>query len=158
VSFRPKYCALSGGVGQNPDRPFFRRASHLVHTLERGNQLNRPCLLEFLLHGLRYVFPAEIGAPTRGVLTSDAAQPLKQVIIDSGDLSPVWPYPEGKVRGYSLKPLHKNVPQAALEDPRLYELLALVDALRNGRAREREIAGKELKKRLEEPAYAQSKS
>lgn len=134
------------------------RASHLVHTLEQGDQLNRAGLLEFLLHGLRYVFPAEIGSPTRGVPTSYAAQPLKKAIVDSGDLPPVWPYPEGKVRGYSLKPLHKNVPQAALEDSRLYELLALVDALRNGRAREREIAGKELKKRLEEPAYAEFKS
>jgi len=49
----------------------------------------------------------------------------------------------------SFTPLHKNVPQAALEDAKLYELLALVDALRDGRARERELAGHELKRRLE---------
>jgi hypothetical protein len=62
------------------------------------------------------------------------------------------------VRGYSFTPLHKNVPQAALEDKRLYELLALVDALRDGRARERELAVKELTKRLEVSANAESKS
>jgi hypothetical protein len=54
--------------------------------------------------------------------------------------------------------LHKNVPQAALEDVRFYELLALVDALRDGRARERNLAGRELKKRLEEIPDATSES
>jgi hypothetical protein len=54
--------------------------------------------------------------------------------------------------------LHKNVPQAALEDVRFYELLALVDALRDGRARERELAGRELKKRLEESTHDLSES
>ena len=38
---------------------------------------------------------------------------------------------------------------AALQDPRLYELLALVDAIRDGRAREREIAVRELTSRID---------
>jgi hypothetical protein len=79
-------------------------------------------------------------------------------IADAGDLPPVWPYADGEVRGYSFVPLHKNVPQAALEDERLYELPALVDALRNGRARERQLAGRELTQRLEVPTNAKSKS
>jgi len=33
----------------------------------------------------------------------------------------------------------KNVPHAALRDPALYELLALVDAIRDGRASERNL-------------------
>jgi hypothetical protein len=70
-------------------------------------------------------------------------------MIGTASWLPVWPYADGPVRGYSFAPLHKNVPQAALEDSKLYELLALVDALRDGRAREREMAGRELKKRLE---------
>jgi hypothetical protein len=37
---------------------------------------------------------------------------------------------------------------AALKDPALHQLLALVDALRVGRAREREIANGELTRRL----------
>jgi hypothetical protein len=36
-----------------------------------------------------------------------------------------------------------------LKDEKLHELLALADALRVGRAREKELAVKELKKRLE---------
>jgi hypothetical protein len=49
----------------------------------------------------------------------------------------------------AASPLHKNVPKAALADPHLYELLVLVDALRDGKARERELAVKELSKRLQ---------
>jgi hypothetical protein len=45
-----------------------------------------------------------------------------------------------------------------MEDFRLYELLALVDAIRDGRARERELAGRELAKRLEANPDAAPKS
>ena len=54
---------------------------------------------------------------------------------------------------YSYAPLHKNVPKAALSDPRLYELLVLVDALRDGQARERKLAVKELSKRLDDVSF-----
>ena len=40
------------------------------------------------------------------------------------------------------------MPAAALQDSRLYEVLALVDAIRDGRARERNFATKELTSRL----------
>ena len=86
---------------------------------------------------------------TRGVPTRYAASPLRQHLEQGKEPPPVWPYVEGLVRGYSYAPLHKNVPKAALADPHLYELLVLVDALRDGKAREREIAVKELTKRLQ---------
>jgi len=40
------------------------------------------------------------------------------------------------------------VPHAALRDPNLYQLLALVDAIRDGRARERNLAERDLVQRL----------
>src|ERR1700674_5549243 len=49
----------------------------------------------------------------------------------------VWPLPQGKVRGYRFQPFHKSVPVAASRDEKLYELLALVDSLPDGRVRER---------------------
>ncbi len=52
------------------------------------------------------------------------------------------------MRGYAFAPLYRTVPEAALRDPALYELLALVDAIRDGRARERNLAQKALEKRL----------
>jgi hypothetical protein len=105
-------------------------------------------LSEFLVHGLKYCFPVERGGITRGVPTAHAAPPLNQHIVQSSELPPVWPFAEGRVRGVKLLPLHKNAPEAALHDPKLYELLALVDAIRDGRTREVEIATRELSARL----------
>ncbi len=103
---------------------------------------------EFLVHGLKYAFVPERGELTRGVPTGYAAEPLKGVVLASDELPPVWPYSEGEVRGHSFSPLYRSAPQAALADKRLYELLVLVDAIRGGKAREKEIAVSELQKRL----------
>jgi DNA-binding Lrp family transcriptional regulator len=108
--------------------------------------LRKP-LEDYLLHGVRYAFPAKRGSVSRGIPTAHAAPPLSEHIT-SDDLPPVWPDSEGKVRGFALEPLYRSVPQAVKSDPQLYELLALVDALRIGRARERKMAEEELKKRL----------
>jgi len=45
-----------------------------------------------------------------------------------------------QARGYAFLPLDKNAPQAALKDHELYQLIALVNALRDGSARARELA------------------
>lgn len=106
-------------------------------------------LKEFLIHGVKYAFPVERGGPTRGVPTAAAALPLSHYFPQDFPLPPVWPYAEGSVRGIEFSPMYENVPQAALRDARLYELLALVDAIREGRAREREIAIRELTARID---------
>ena len=103
---------------------------------------------EFLVHGVKYAFPATRGGVTRGVPTSYAAAPLRRLIVASADLPPVWPHLEGSVRGVSLEPLYRSAPAAALRDPALYELLALIDAMRDGRARERKLAEEELRTRV----------
>jgi hypothetical protein len=161
-SGRPPYLRLGNDLHLYPSEVYASvkraRASHFLQGPELDDRLNRSALLEFLLHGVRYVFPAEKGSPTRGVPTGYAAPPLRKSIANAGELPPVWPYADGRVRGYSFAPLHKNVPQAALEDERLYELLALVDALRDGRARERAMAGRELARRLEVSRDAESES
>jgi hypothetical protein len=59
-------------------------------------------------------------------------------------LPPVWPHPEGKVRGVTLEPIHRTATTAAEKDPTVYKVLALLDALRDGRARERALAEREL--------------
>jgi len=110
---------------------------------------NRSNLKEFLVHGVKYAFPVEHGGPTRGIPTAEAAPPLNQHLSQDFPLPPVWPHAEGAVRGIAFSPLYKNVPLAALKDRQLYELLALVDAIREGRAREREIAIRELTARID---------
>ena len=119
-----------------------------------GGQVNYLALREFLIHGVRYAYPPKRGGLTRGMPTGYAAPPLDKVIAPSSDPPPVWPYAEGAVRGLSLDPLYPSVPAAAERDPKLYELLALVDAMRDGRARERNFAAKEFEKRINAPVPA----
>jgi len=108
---------------------------------------------------MRYAFPADHGQVTRGVPTSFAAPPLNDHIASGDELPPVWPWRDGGTRGIALEPLYKTAPAAALRDPILYELLALVDAIRDGRARERKMAEKELSNRLHsENVKAQSRT
>jgi hypothetical protein len=157
---RPTYLQLANELHLYPSEVYASvkraRSSHLLQGPELKDRLNRTGLLEFLLHGIRYAFPAERGAMTRGIPTRYAASPLKQHLEQGTEPPPVWPYAEGSTRGYSYAPLHKNAPKAALNDPRLYELLVLVDALRDGQARERELAVKELRDRLEKVSYVLS--
>ena len=105
-------------------------------------------LLEFLVHGLQYVLPVELGAPGRGVPTAWCAPPLSKIIVSGSDDMVVWPQGDGSFRGLSIAPIYETAPLAAILDPKLHELLALVDAIRIGRVREREMAEKELTKRL----------
>ena len=116
--------------------------------LTPGRQVVTESLLEFLVHGIRYAFPPKLGFKVRGVPTAHAAPPLASMIESEADDPPVWPSPDGTVRGHSFAPLHRSVPAAAQRDPALHEVLALVDAIRGGRAREREIAAKLLAERL----------
>lgn len=112
-----------------------------------SRSVRKGALSEFLVHGLRYVFPAERAGVTRGVPTSYAAPPLSAK-FSVGELPPVWPHPKGTARGEGLVPLYRSVPEAAMRDPKLYEWLALVDAVRAGQARERRLASKEIERRL----------
>ena len=108
----------------------------------------RGALLEFLVHGLKYVFPVKPGPVCRGVTTAHSAPPLSKNIAASDEDRYVWPWDEGKVRGQAIEPLYPNAPAAAQKDHKLYELLALVDAIRVGRAREQAIAIQELQVRI----------
>lgn len=99
-------------------------------------------LLEFALHGVRYVWPAMPGPVKRGVPTAFGAEPLaSQLTVTPGE-APVWAHPTGSAKGPTLSPIYRTAPQAALADPALHRLLALLDALRTGRARERSLASK----------------
>jgi hypothetical protein len=109
--------------------------------------IHQASLLEFLLYGLRCVFPQQPGAIVRGMPTAHSAPPLANHIVSDTEVY-VWPDGEGSVRGQSIEPLYRTVPQAARRDRTLYELLALVDGLRVGKVRERSLAEKELRKRI----------
>src|SRR5471032_628381 len=111
-------------------------------------EIRRDALRNFLIHGVPHAFPASPKEVTRGMPTAWAAPVLSGKINASEQLPPVWPDPDGQVQGASVQPLYRSAPGAARRDPALYDLLALVDALRIGRARERSLAEKEITHRL----------
>ncbi len=104
--------------------------------------------LEFLVYGLKYVFPVELGPISMGIPTAHSMTPLNKKIVSKKEEQYVWPALDGEVRGHSIRPLYEKIPEAARKDKKLYELLALVDAVRVGRAREQKLAISELKKRI----------
>ena len=112
------------------------------------HQVRREALRNFLVHGVPYAFPVNLGAMSRGVPTAWAAPVMAGIINSSDQIPPVWPDPEGSVQGVSVQPLYASVPRIARQDPALYNLLAWVDALRLGRARERKIAAEEISQHL----------
>lgn len=105
---------------------------------------------EFFTHALKYVFPEKLGEMSRGIPTSYAAPSLKDLIVPGSDLIPVWPYGEGTERGRALKPLYASVPKSISKypDPVFYDILTLIDSIRSGRAREKQIATQRLSKIL----------
>lgn len=100
-------------------------------------------LAEFAVHGAKYAFAAERLPVAVGVPTSHSAPAFAGVFAPGSD-DWVWPHPNGTARGQGLEPLHPSAPFAAMQDAKLYEMLALFDALRVGRARERSMALKRL--------------
>jgi hypothetical protein len=100
-------------------------------------------LADFALYGAKYAFVADKEPMTIGVPTSHSAPAFAGVFAPGSD-DFVWPHPNGTVRGIGVAPLHPSVPFAAMQDAKLYEMLALFDALRVGRARERGMAHKRL--------------
>ena len=105
---------------------------------------NRETILEFLEHGIKYVFPQEPGALVRGIPTAHS-HPYMQQFFQS-ELKYVWPDIQGEMLGQGIDPLYANQNKAAKQDPVFYKLLALVDVIRVGKVREVEVVINELQK------------
>lgn len=103
---------------------------------------------EFLVHAVKYLFPPERGGEARGVPTAWAASPLVEELAPQDDPPPVWPDAQGHRRGFAVVPLHPAAPELARRDPGLAERLALIDAIRMGDARVRQLAAELLGRRL----------
>jgi hypothetical protein len=123
-------------------------AARLLTEVGGAPALVMPAFRPLLLQGAPYFFPAVRGEVTMGFPTAHGAEPLKSMLMFADELPPVWPHEDGSTRGAMLLPLYPKLPLAALQDPALYELLALFDALRIGQAREREMARGRLEEQL----------
>jgi hypothetical protein len=123
-------------------------AAGLANKKPMGTEPVRQALQEFLIHAVKYSFVPKRGGLVRGIPTAHAAPPLNKKIVQPKEPPPVWPHPQGTVRGVEFSPLYRSAPDAALKDTKLYEMLALVDAIRGGRSREQKLAISELDSRL----------
>lgn len=121
------------------------KIARLVDSKKRKVNVNS--FMEFIIYGLKYVFPTEPGAIVKGIPTAHSASPIKDHISSGADVY-VWASAKGSHRGQAIEPLYKTIPHASQDDLLFYELLAIVDTIRVGRAREIKIAIDELKKRL----------
>ena len=119
------------------------RVAQLVDNSKK--RVNTLALKEFLVNGLRYVFPIQLGSVVRGVPTAVSAPPIN-LHISSDSETFVWPYKKGMVRGQAITPLYSTIPEAVEKDADLYKLLVIADTLRMGRVRERDVAIQELDK------------
>jgi len=134
----------------------FMSQSEVSKSLERSRyaglmdasrkKVMKQSVLEFLQYGIRYVFPQQPGPVVRGLPTAHSALPLNELI--AGNEKYVWLSATGSDRGQSIIPLYPTVPKAIQLDEDLYYMLALVDAIRVGKTRERELAVNLLKKYL----------
>jgi DNA-binding Lrp family transcriptional regulator len=145
------YSALAQALVMSPSEVHaaVKRAARAgLVSADGARKTRRQALLELLQHGVRYVFPPDRGGETRGFPTAAAAPALQAHFPQGYLIPPVWPHPGGPARGVALEPLYRTVPDAVQRNADLYELLALVDLIRIGGARERRVAGDLLRARL----------
>lgn len=121
--------------------------------LEKANlaiekRANRAAALEFLIHGVKYCFPVELGPMAVGVPTALSAPAHEKMVIQSGDDVFVWPYSQGKKRGQVIIPLYPKLAEAALKDQAFYDVVSALEIVRCGRARERKLAEQYLERRI----------
>ena len=143
-----KYADLGAALGVSPSvtHASVRRLRHAGLLRPESRTVNRLALLEFVEHGVRYAFPARPAAEVRGVPTAHAAAPLADRIVAEDAL--VWPDAAGNRRGRGVVPLYPQAVGLPARSRALYESVALVDAIRVGRARERRMAVELLRLRL----------
>ena len=121
--------------------------SHIAGLIDESKRkIHRQSLMEFIRYGLHYVFPEVPGTIVTGIPTAHSFPFYSKKFISDTDY--VWPDHDGNIRGLSIQPLHKSVVKAVRQDELLYKLLASIDIIRVGQARELKVAIEELQKAI----------
>ena len=140
----PKFADLAQtlGISVSEAHASCKRAerSRLLYRAPDGFHVNVAGLAEFLTSGIKYAFPIVEGPITRGIPTGGAAPVFADKFIGAEELPTVWQDAEAPFRGRSIVPLYPTIPTIAKTNYRLYEMFAVIDALRGGNARIREEA------------------
>lgn len=134
--------ALSISISEISESLNRSRIAHLTDYEKRN--IHRLNLLEFLVHGIKYVFPQQPGAMVRGIPTAHSHPILKKKFIS--DINYVWPDSKGETIGQSIEPLYPKQINAVKNDENFYILMSLIDVIRVGKTREINFAVEELNK------------
>ena len=145
-SYTQMELSLSLEMSQSEISSSLKRSTYAGLLVNKGQDVERKLFFDFIQYGLSVVFPEHPGAIVRGTVTAHSAPPLDKEFLS--DEKYVWPYAKGRDRGQSITPLYPTVPKAVIIDPNLHELLALLDAVRVGRAREKNRALEILEARI----------
>lgn len=145
------YASLAGRLGVS--------ASQVHAALKRGEvaqlwhagdrRVKERLFVDFAAHGIPHIFPANVGAPERGIPTASSWDALDRQLAPGPGY--VWPHPSGSRIERAVEPLDRRVPAMVRDDAQLHEALAMIDALRVGRARERMLGREILTARLVGP-------
>lgn len=114
---------------------------------DKRKKVYRQSMMEFLEHGLHYVFPAFPGTMVNGIYTAHS-HPFMQLEFKTESLHYVWPDTRAEARGLSIQPFYKEQVKAVKQDEQLYLMLALLDVIRVGRVREMKYAITKLKEMI----------
>jgi hypothetical protein len=108
---RPAMSIVASDLGLSPSEVHGAiqrlRSSKLLQGSALQDKPNISGLVEFLVHGLKYAFPAEHGEVTRGVATSYAAEPLKVKLPSRVTCRQSGPGAKAKLGAWVLNPFTK---------------------------------------------------
>lgn len=115
--------------------------------LERLNNLNSfdwvintKALFKVIQYAFPYFYPIEQTGMTYGLKTGFSAPILSDKLISGGEIPYIWATEQGNTFGLGIEPIYKSVPFASKHDEYVYSCFALIDALRAGQPREKNIA------------------
>lgn len=152
--WRQEDLAHEVGLTQSQIHMSLRRAAECGLYDPESKHANGRGLFEILVHSIRFLMPGSLGGKARGMPTAWGHRGAFRSLIAGLSDPPVWAIKgsgrssHDDVEGLAVLPLHEKAPGAAMRDPKLYEVLAAVDALRVGRARDMELARELLRQRL----------
>ena len=151
------YESLGALLDMSPSRIFESLEKLSVSALYHGKGLkgrvDKGALLQFILHGARYAFPAIKGGISRGIPTASSSflfdgKDLIEHTEQRPDYAYVWPSPKGNARGTSIVPLCHQVVSSHAKNVQLNMALVHFDVLRVEGSRERKVAEAFFRKHL----------
>lgn len=108
--------------------------------LLNNKRLNEARFIHFLMYGVPVIFPVTTGSMDIGTPTSMTANLFGSAYQLVSTTPHIWPNPNGQIKGIAIEPLHASAVGLAERDSDAHRLLAAVDGLRLGGARETEMA------------------